>query len=260
MLAALAADLSRVDGVSVDVLRDRRLSAISILPGCTIHDGRQRRRRAASDRCALAAADADWIVVIAPEFDGHLTRRARLGRAGRRPAAGAALSTIVAWRPTSTRRPNIWPRAACACRAGVALAAGDRLPVDFPLSGRAQAARRRRLAGRRVRSSMRQRSARAPVGTTGRAGSRAYCPGTAASVACLCGPRQIVPLAALPCRRSADDGRFRLPRRFAADRPEPLAERARRLAPQAVGTLGEAVGYLGVDLVLGDDPAGATTW
>ena len=38
--------------------------------------------------------------------------------------------------------------------------------------------------------------------------------------------------------------------------PPPLAERATRLARAAIDTLPAPLGYLGVDLVLGDDPTG----
>ncbi|MEX0978077.1 MAG: ATP-grasp domain-containing protein, partial [Pirellulales bacterium] len=36
-----------------------------------------------------------------------------------------------------------------------------------------------------------------------------------------------------------------------------MASRARRLAARAVGSLPGPVGYLGVDLIMGDDPAGS---
>ena len=81
-----------------------------------------------------------------------------------------------------------------------------------------------------------------------------FCPGTAASVAILCGPAARLPL--LPCRqRLSADGRFRyLGGRCPLD--VALAHRAERLAVQAIGTLNKPLGYLGVDLVLGDDPRG----
>lgn len=81
-----------------------------------------------------------------------------------------------------------------------------------------------------------------------------YCPGMPASVAVLCGPAGTLPL--IPCRqRLSADGRFRylggaLP--IGADH----AARATKLAVRAVQALPPARGYLGVDLVLGDDPSG----
>lgn len=78
-----------------------------------------------------------------------------------------------------------------------------------------------------------------------------YVEGQAASVALLMGERQTIPL--LPGRQHlSDDGRFRylggsLPL------PEPLATRAVNLALQAVAGIDGLRGYVGVDLVLGDD-------
>jgi predicted ATP-grasp superfamily ATP-dependent carboligase len=78
-----------------------------------------------------------------------------------------------------------------------------------------------------------------------------YVPGQAASVALLIGPRQTIALC--PARQHlSEDGRFRylggsLPL------PEPLAQRARRLALQAVAGIEGLQGYVGVDLVLGED-------
>jgi predicted ATP-grasp superfamily ATP-dependent carboligase len=71
------------------------------------------------------------------------------------------------------------------------------------------------------------------------------------SVAFLIGPRSITPL--VPCeQRLSNDGRFqylggRMPVR------EDLAERAVRVAAPAVKCVRGLLGYVGVDVVLGDD-------
>jgi predicted ATP-grasp superfamily ATP-dependent carboligase len=85
-----------------------------------------------------------------------------------------------------------------------------------------------------------------------------FVPGMAASVAVLCGLELLVALPACE-QRLTDDGRFsylggRTPLAPALD------ERARRLALAAVRTLPEPLGYVGVDLVLGDDPHGAADY
>jgi hypothetical protein len=82
-----------------------------------------------------------------------------------------------------------------------------------------------------------------------------FVPGTAASVAVLCGPRGRFPLPAWR-QRLSKDGRFRY-LGGAYPLAEPLDARARRLAASAVTALGTAGGhmvrgYIGVDLVLGD--------
>jgi predicted ATP-grasp superfamily ATP-dependent carboligase len=81
-----------------------------------------------------------------------------------------------------------------------------------------------------------------------------FCPGLPASVAFLCGPRQAWPLP--PCeQRLSADGRFsylggRLPLAPA------LAARAISLGRRALAALPQALGYVGLDLVLGGDPDG----
>jgi tyramine---L-glutamate ligase len=78
-----------------------------------------------------------------------------------------------------------------------------------------------------------------------------YVEGFPASVACLIGPAGVFPL--VPCeQRLSDDGRFhylggRLP--IAPD----LAARAMAIAVAAVGCVPGLNGYVGVDVVLGDD-------
>jgi hypothetical protein len=82
-----------------------------------------------------------------------------------------------------------------------------------------------------------------------------YIAGTPASVSILCGPGGNWPLAACE-QRLSDDGRFaylggRLP--LAPD----LDGRARRLAERAIEALPPTIGYVGVDLVLGDATDGS---
>ena len=79
-------------------------------------------------------------------------------------------------------------------------------------------------------------------------------PGLAASVAFLCGASGRVPL--VPCQqRISEDGRMRY-RGGRLPLAAGLAERAVALADRALAALPTAQGYLGVDLVLGRDPAG----
>ncbi|MCE9568079.1 MAG: ATP-grasp domain-containing protein [Planctomycetes bacterium] len=79
--------------------------------------------------------------------------------------------------------------------------------------------------------------------------------GQAASVAFLCGPAGNVPL--LPTfQLLSDDGRFKY---LGGELPIPseLAERATRLAQRAVDCVPGLLGYVGVDLVLGDAADGS---
>ncbi|MBN9122144.1 MAG: ATP-grasp domain-containing protein [Planctomycetes bacterium] len=82
-----------------------------------------------------------------------------------------------------------------------------------------------------------------------------FVPGRAASCAFLCGPNGNVPL--VPTFQFlSDDGRFKYQ---GGELPIPadLAERAVRLASRAVACVPGLLGYVGVDLVLGDTADGA---
>ena len=78
-----------------------------------------------------------------------------------------------------------------------------------------------------------------------------YIPGFAASVALLIGPNGIVPL--IPCeQRFSADGRFHYQGGSLPIRPD-LAERAVNIATAAVRCVPGLLGYVGVDVVLGND-------
>jgi tyramine---L-glutamate ligase len=82
-----------------------------------------------------------------------------------------------------------------------------------------------------------------------------FVPGRAASVAFLCGPREYVPL--VPTfQLLSDDGRFKYQ---GGELPIPpnLAERAVKLGRRAVECMPGLLGYIGVDLVLGEAPDGS---
>jgi predicted ATP-grasp superfamily ATP-dependent carboligase len=76
----------------------------------------------------------------------------------------------------------------------------------------------------------------------------------AASVAFLCGPREVLPLP--PCRQClSDDGRFAY---LGGELPLPpsLARRAVELGRRCILSLPESRGYVGIDLTLGADESG----
>jgi len=76
-----------------------------------------------------------------------------------------------------------------------------------------------------------------------------YCPGIAASVAMLCGPSHRTSLPA--CRQHlSEDGRFSYRGGSLIHEPD-LAQRAVALADRALEALPPALGYVGVDLVIG---------
>lgn len=247
MLLALAADFAAIKGATVDVLHDERLPPFE-LSGVTIHGVRS----AAAEVLAIQslAAEADWTVLIAPEFDGHLLSRARaVEQAGGRLLGPP--SHLVALAGDKHATAEFLARHGVSVPRGIALAAGAVLPADFPYPA---VLKRRDGAG----SLGIERIETPTIGrTAGHVPARleTYCPGMAASVACLCGPKQIVVLE--PSRQHLAGTRGFSYQGGSLPLEPSMASRARRLAARAAGSLPGPLGYLGVDLILGDDPAGS---
>ena len=246
MCAALAADFATLEGVEVRVMCDRRHAEPDV-PGCLVYPvGSAREEREALE---TLASEADWSVIIAPEFDGYLLDRCRWveGAGGRVLGPVPRIVALGSNKETTARY---------LCDRGVPIPRGMVLepgapPADFsypavlkPIDG-AGSQGIRWLDG-------------PPDGSFGGSGPmrlEQFYPGVPASVACLTGPGGILTL--VPCRQLlSDDGRMRY---LGGSLPldESLAHRAARLAARAIGALEDPLGYLGVDLVLGADPRGA---
>jgi predicted ATP-grasp superfamily ATP-dependent carboligase len=249
MLQALVADFAAIDGVQVEVLADRRFIAPA-LSGVTIHSVAS----AGAEQAALAAlaAAADWSVVIAPEFGGHLLARVEWAE----QAGGRLLSPssrIVALTADKQATATHLAEHGVPAPYGWALLPGDSLPKDFPYPAV--------LKPRDGAGSQGIEWIESPASATERSAMESpmrlesYCPGMPVSVAFLCGSTGIVPLA--PCRQYLSDDRRFVYCGGGLPLARALAERAGRLATRAVATLAAPVGYLGVDLVLGPDPSGA---
>ncbi|MFO0896812.1 MAG: ATP-grasp domain-containing protein [Pirellulales bacterium] len=250
MSSALVADFAVVPGVRVSWLRDARLSLA--LPGeervVASHDEHHAAFRALS-------AEADWTVVIAPELEGHLLERCQavLDAGGRllgpSPEFVALASdkhaTAEALRAAGVPAPR-----------GVRLAPRELLPRDFPypavwkpIDGAGSTGVRFVASGERGAGSEQCEASLAVLGRL-----EQFCPGLPASVAFLCGPGVVCPL--VPCeQRLSTDGRFSY---FGGSLPlaPELADRAVGLGRRALAALPVALGYVGIDLVLGDDPDG----
>ena len=193
---------------------------------------------------AERAAVADWSFVIAPETDGVLLQlAAEVQRVGGR-LLGPSLAAITLtsdkyslfqhWRkhgvPTpetalSPERPNCWP---CVVkRRDGAGSEGMKLVLS--------AAKYDTLPGPWI--------------------AQQYCPGIPVSMAFLIGPRETV---ALPptFQLISSDGQFRYGGGLLPIAPL-LASRCERLARQAIADVPGLLGYIGVDMILGDAEDGS---
>ncbi len=254
MIRALAADFGRMDGVDVVALRDARLSEFQ-LPGCRVHNvaGAADERRLLIEQAQLA----DWTVLIAPECDGALLARCRwVEQAGARLLSPC--SALIEIAGDKHRMAELLASAGVPAPHGIVLRPGQQLPADFEypavikprLGAGSQGVRLVRGPRDPVIDEIREAQLRDLSGDSiAECRLERFCEGTPASVAILCGPREHVALPA--CRQVlSNDGRFRyLGGRLPLE--ESLNRRARELALSTVRTLPPAIGYVGVDLVLG---------
>jgi predicted ATP-grasp superfamily ATP-dependent carboligase len=196
------------------------------------------------------AAGADATILIAPEFDGILWKTARRATAGGARLLSPSLE-FIRIAADKQRTCESLQAAGVPVPAGRILESDEPLPAEFeypaivkPVDG----------AGSQDTYFVRGLQDPPPAYAWRRRLER-YVPGLPASVAMLCGPKGCVALA--PCRqRISDDGRLRY---LGGELPLAvgLAERAQALAERAVAATPPAVGYVGVDLILGREPDGS---
>ncbi len=247
MLAALATDLCELPRVSPIVVWDRRLGPFDV-KGCHVVEV----AASGEDLRAIAelAKSADAVLLIAPEFDGQLTRLSRtVELAGGRlfsPHADFIELASDKWRTNrrlgsrGVKVPN-----------SLALPAEAGLPERFTYP----AVLKPRAGAGSLGVQLVTEATAPQLGKHERWCLEEFCPGTAASVSVLCGPAGSLLLP--PCRQlQPTDGRFEY---LGGSYPLPgqLHERARRLAGQAVAALPATTGYIGLDIVLGPPEDGS---
>jgi predicted ATP-grasp superfamily ATP-dependent carboligase len=247
MIAALADDFAAMRDARVTVLRDIRIDTLP-LRGCDVVEiESSSQRNAEFDRLTAAA---DRTMVVAPEFDSILLDSVeRIASAGGRSLNASAdfvrLCSNKHWTAERLAATGVPVPAARLLDADEA-----KLPADFaypavlkPIDG----------AGSQHTLLVHDALDEPPPYPWPRRLER-YCPGRAASVAVLAGPAGRHTLQ--PCwQHLSDNGRFEY--RGGAIVGEPaLAERATTLASRALDALPPALGYVGVDLILGNDPDG----
>jgi predicted ATP-grasp superfamily ATP-dependent carboligase len=255
MLAAVVADFASCPGVEpVTFLDPRFLSLAAGWPGNVRVEAPEWERP--GDPFGALAAAADFSLVIAPECDGILAAHCRRveesgGRLlGPSPSAvgcttdklelsqrfldlGVPTPPTVAF-PTSYWPP--WPRPwVCKPRDGAGSQDTFRIDREQALDDCFNQVQGERWMGGMI--------------------LQPYAPGLAASVACLVGPGRCLPLPAAEQKLSTD-GRFHYEGGSLPLSSE-LNERAQRLAVRAVQAVPGLLGYVGVDLVLGEAADGS---
>ncbi len=253
MLTALASDFATISGVELIVLRDSRWVDWRF-DRCCICDVSS----AAEEESLLRELSnhATATILIAPEFDGILHERCRWIEDSGGKLLGPS-SEVVKIAANKQRTAEHLAARGVRVPRGIVLAQGDSLPKEFrypavlkPIDG--CGSQDVRLIESCLGHGHNMFSAEERV-TCRRL--EEFVPGTAASVAVLCGPNKIFPLA--PCRqRLSENGRFQY---LGGSLPLPaeLAKRAQNLAVRTITTLPQSRGYLGIDIVLGDDPSGS---
>lgn len=247
MVQAVAADAAAHGGVTPVLMRDLRVSSLSAAGGETVEVASRGEHDAA---LAELAVGADAVLLIAPETDNALldvVKRATAlgGRLVSPPVEFVALASNKHRTGETLRAAGVpTPEALC-------LEPDEPLPSGFPYPAVLKPIDG---AGSQETHVLAHAQDHAPAYAWPRRLER-YVPGLPASVSVL-GAAGAEPIVLPPCRqRLSVDGRLTY---LGGESPlsAGLAERAERLALDAVAALPPLVGLAGVDLVLGDDPDG----
>ncbi len=252
MATAVAADFAKAPGVETAVLRDCRLTDADFAGARVVDVATESDRRSSFRRLA---AQCDWTLVIAPEFDATLF--SLCDEAERVGGRLLGPSSEVVRRLSDKHATCEWlSEAGIPTPAGVPLGAGESPPRGFRFPA---VLKPRDGAGSRDVRLLDQQTSSA-IRATRPSRLEEFCPGSTLSVALLAGPQHWLTLP--PClQRLSDDGRFRY-LGGALPAPSALARRATNLAGRVARRLCAAApsgvrGYLGIDMTLGDDPRGA---
>lgn len=247
MLHALVADFSRISDCEVSLLYDHRL--VDRQPPCSlVHTVTSvQEERQGFDQLACGA---DWTVVIAPESDGRLLSCVSAVR----QAGGRLLGPTAEMVALATNKHDT---AEHLRSHGVPVPPGRLIPPGRPLpedwtypailkpvdgAGSVDVVLQPDPQSRCMTDSKPRRLER-------------FVPGVPVSVSLLCGPRKNLLLPA--CRQRIDQpSGFRWLGGYVPLAALPAC-RAHRLAMRTMRTLSQPLGYLGIDLVLGDDPCGS---
>ena len=254
MLAALATDLAKIPGLHVQVLADHR-GLPGPLPDCelvAVHSPTQERAR-----LAQLTTGADWTIIVAPETDGALYDRCKWIETCGGRLLGAA-SPLVDLFGDKHRTAEHLRAHGVSCPSGIDWRPGGfniRLSsplVVKPLDG----------AGSQATYLVKDQQTLDAllVDLSNRYGRRrswrieTFRRGAPVSVSALCGPAGVFLLP--PCCQRIKFGTTISYHGGAHPLPADLSRRAERLARRVLETLPEPLGFIGVDMVLGEDPDG----
>lgn len=246
MVSAVADDLGRLDHVNPVVIRDRRLSGSMMQQaGHVVWVDDSQAEQHEFDRLV---AQADWTILVAPEWDQILLQRARrcLQKGGRLLGPGPELIQLASDKVTLAHYLQQYD---LPVPAGCLLQRGDPLPAGFDYPAVLKPRFGAGSAG--IRWIVDSADQVAWDASFDDYRLESYCPGVPASVAVLMGPAGNVVLP--PCYQSLSRDRTFLYLGGQVPINDELVERAERLAHRVAAVLPRGVGYVGLDIVLGED-------
>jgi predicted ATP-grasp superfamily ATP-dependent carboligase len=245
MAEAIATDFACLAGVRVVLLRDARLSRWK-LAGCVVHDVADRDEE--QRQFSRFSGQSDWTIVIAPEFDSILLQRCQSVEVN----GGRLLGP----------RPHLVELASDKqSTAEFLAAAGIKTPRPLPCPSPTQtfdesalpAVMKPRFGAGSFGIRLLRRLQDFPETADERWRLERWCPGQPASISWIGNGALLRPLE--PCfQRIAQDGSFRY-LGGSAPLPKDLRRRVLRLAAHVAARLPNALGYLGMDVILSDSHA-----
>ena len=245
MAKALAEDFTGVGDVQLTSLIDARLNDRSRPAAeCSAIENAADLK----ERFIGAAAAADFTLVIAPEFDNHLANLSELviEVGGRLLSSSPAFVRLASDKQATA---DLLRKHSISAPQGMLLEPNTLLPPDFPLPA---VTKPNDGAGSMSVRLVQHASDFKPC--SNRLRLESFHKGHPVSIAAICGPNGFTLLP--PCQQHlSDDGCFTYHGGMCPVE-EQLAVRAKRLAQAALDALPATSGYVGIDMVLGDNSVG----
>jgi predicted ATP-grasp superfamily ATP-dependent carboligase len=246
MISALAEDFARLGDVSV--MLDDRIDflfarEVKVFRVAYSHDEQSTFER--------LAVEADWTLVVAPEFGAILSERTAAARTSCKNLLNCSQHSIqIASDKQQTAELLASLDVPVPC--GRAVQAGEEWPRDFPYPAVVKPIDG---AGSQEVQYVATQEELSVTNVTNRSlRIEQYCPGMPASCAVLCGPAHSIALKA--CSQQLADAPSFAYLGGGVPVDAHLDRRAKELARRAVAALPEPLGYVGVDLALGPEPDG----